>query len=261
MPLPQQIAIPLRHIKRRVLLELNRPTNFGKTDLVHIISKRLRFRNYLEVCTSLSGNKYAEIHRARFRTARRLMYNCPETFDDGLPIDYRIVGFDIADAVNKLKDDADKIDICLVDGWHTYDCASRDLSCAYELLADGGALVVHDCLPPNEVIASPTWVPGHDWCGVSYRSYVDFVLSRSDLDYCTVDIDYGCGIIFKNRSITITDDALLSPEPKLVTDWFAVHSDDQIAFRFFMQNNRQLLRLIPAKAFVRGLDRSLIKPL
>jgi hypothetical protein len=114
MPLPQQIAIPLRHIKRRVLLELNRPTNFGKTDLVHIISKRLRLINYLEVCTSSTGKEYAKIHRARFRTARRLMYNCPETFDDGLPIEYRIVGFEIADAVNKLKFDANKVDICLV---------------------------------------------------------------------------------------------------------------------------------------------------
>jgi hypothetical protein len=131
---------------------------------------------------------------------------------------------------------------------------------AYELLADGGVLVVHDCLPPTEAIASPTWIPDR-WTGVSYRSYLDFVLSRSDLDYCTVDIDYGCGIIFKNRKITFADDALLSREPKLVTDWFALHNDDQIAFRFFMQNNRQLLRLIPAKAFVRGLDRSLIKPL
>jgi hypothetical protein len=190
------------------------------------------------------------------------MYNCPETFDDGLPIDYRIVGFDIADAINKFKHDVGKVDICLVDGWHTYDCASRDLSCAYELLADGGVLLFHDCLPPNEVIASPTPVtlPG-DWCGVAYRVYVDFVLSRSDLDYCTLDIDYGCGIIFKNRSITIADDALLSREPKLVTDWFAVHGDHQIAFRFVTRNARQLLRLIPAKTFVRRLDRSLIKPL
>src|ERR1022692_2368620 len=134
MALPQQLRMPLRRMKRRALLEMNRPTRFGKADLVYIISKKLELTNYLEVCTTLTGNKYAEIDRSRFRTARRLMYNCPDSFDDGLPIDYKIDGFDIADAVNKLKLDANKVDICLVDGWHIYDCASRDLTCAYELL-------------------------------------------------------------------------------------------------------------------------------
>lgn len=189
------------------------------------------------------------------------MYNCPDNFDDGLPIDFKIAGFDIGTAIAKLKTAADKVDICLVDGWHIYDCAIRDLTCAYDLLADGGVLVVHDCLPPNELIASPMWHPG-EWCGVSYKAYLDFVLDRTDLRYCTVDVDYGCGIIFKNCSLKITEDASSSTRKSgLVAGWFAIRDNDQAAFQFFRRNHTQLLRLISARTFVRKFNRDAAVPL
>ena len=87
-----------------------------------------------------------------------------------------------------------------MDGWHTYDCTIRDLTPAYDLLAHSGVLVVHDCLPPTELMASPVWIPG-SWCGVAYKALFDFVLARNDFDYRTVNADYGCGIIVKNRTI------------------------------------------------------------
>jgi hypothetical protein len=238
----------LWRLKRRILLEMNLPTTFGKTDLVHLISKKLKLTNYLEICTSSTGNHYWQIERTRFSSARRLMYNCPTHFDDGFPIDYRIVGFDIANAITELKLVADRIDICLVDGRHTYDCAIRDLTAAYEMLADRGVLVVHDCSPATERIASPAWVRG-EWSGASYRSYLDFVLAREDLDYCTVDVDYGCGIIFKNRTVTTTRPSLPVCEPKMIDEWFRVHNDDQLAFNFFSENRARLLRLVSAKSF------------
>jgi hypothetical protein len=263
--IPDQIRDPLRRMieerptlrrtKRRILLELNQPTEFNKTDLIHLISKRLKLRNYLELCTPTAGGRYGEIDRARFRTARRLMYTCPTDFDDGLPIDHKIADFDIQDAVAELKLSADEVDICLVDAFHTYDYTTRDLTCAYELLADGGVLVVHDCSPPNEAWASPTFAPC-DWSGESYRSYLDFVLTREDLDYCTVDVDFGCGIIFKNRTVDMVEPV----EPKLVAEWFNVHNDHQLALRFFFKNRGKLLRLMSGKSFVRRFSASILRP-
>ena len=251
--------MPLRRAKRRILLELNLPTNFGKTDLVHLISKKLRLLNYLELCTRSTGNYYRDIDRTLFRTARRLMYNCPANFDDGLPVDLRISDFDISPAIKELKAVFDRVDICLVDGWHTYACAMRDLTCAYDLLADGGVLIVHDCLPASEQSASPTWVSGF-WSGVSYRTYLDFVLPRHDLDYCTVDVDHGCGIIFKKRVVNIINDVPTSAmNSKLIADWFSVHNSDKAAYQFFMRNHRQLLRLVSARDFIRGLSRPAIQ--
>jgi hypothetical protein len=264
--IPDQIRKPLgrmrrrleptvRRMERRILLELNRPTEFNKIDLIHLIARRLKLRNYLELCTPTAGRRYGEIDRARFSTARRLMYICPTDFNDGLPIDHKIADFDIEDALTALKLSANKVDICLVDAFHTYDYTTRDLTCAYELLGDGGVLVVHDCSPPNEAWASPTFAP-NDWSGESYRSYLDFVLTRDDLDYCTVDVDYGCGIIFKNRIA-----GMVGPvEQKLVAEWFEVHNDDQLALRFFFKNRAKLLRLMSGKSFVREFSLSLLRP-
>jgi hypothetical protein len=249
------------HVKRRVIMELGRvsrrirvefarhPTRFGKTDLVHFISRRLDLTNYLELCTSTTGLYYGGIFRWRFNTARRLMYNCPDNFNDGLPVDFRIADFDIGPALGKLKTDPNKIDICLVDGFHTYDCATRDLNCAFDLLPEGGVLVVHDCLPPSELVASPTFKLG-GWAGVTYKAYLDFVLARDDLDYCTVDVDWGCGIIVKNRKMNFL--ASSPRDSNSASEWFSVHKDDKVVFEFFLQNSKQLLRLISAKTFVRG---------
>jgi SAM-dependent methyltransferase len=253
--IPDKLRHPLRRMKRKILLELDRPTGFNKTDLIHLISKKLKLRNYLELCTPTAGRRYGEIERARFRTARRLMYITMD-FDDGMPIDYKIADFDIEDAVAELKLSTDKVDICLVDAFHTYDFTTRDLTCAYELLADGGVLVVHDCSPPNEAWASPTFT-SLDWSGESYRSYLDFVLTRDDLDYCTVDVDYGCGLIFKNRTLDMVEPV----EPKLVAEWFGVHNDQQLALRFFFKNRAMLLRLISGKNFVRGFSSSIVHPI
>ena len=263
--LPDQIRKPLGRMRRnledrrsvrRILLELNLPTKFNKTDVIHLISKKLKLRNYLELCTPTAGRRYGEIDRARFRTALRLMYTCPADFDDGLPIDHKIADFDIEDMVNELKLRSDKFDICLVDAFHTYDFTTRDLTCAYDLLADGGVLVVHDCSPPNEAWASPIFAP-FNWSGEFYRSYLDFVLTRDDLDYCTVDVDYGCGIIFKNRIVDMVEPV----EPKLVAEWFDVHNDPQLALKFFFKNRAMLLRIISGKSFVRRFNASIVQPI
>ena len=252
--LPDELRYPLQRATRRLLLELDRPTDFNKTDLIHFISSRLKLRNYLELCTPTAGRRYGEIERARFRAARRLMYSCPEEFDDGLPIDYKISDLNIEDAVSDLKIRDAQVDICLVDGLHTYDYTTRDLTCMYDILADGGVLVVHDCAPLTEAVASPIFAP-NDWSGESYRSYLDFVLTRDDLDYCTVDIDWGCGIIFKNRAADIVGPI----DPRLVAEWFQVHNDSQVALRFFFKNRAKLLRLTSGKNFVRRFNSSILR--
>jgi Methyltransferase domain len=241
------------HLWRRVLVQADRRWVFAKTDIVHFISERRHLTNYLELCTSTTGQYYSDIMRWRFNTSRRLMYNCPENFDDGLSIDFKVASFDIDPSLAELKNIPNKIDICLIDGFHTYECATRDLIFAFELIEDGGVLVVHDCLPPSQLFASPSWTKG-DWAGVSYKAYLDFVLTRDDLDYFTVDADWGCGVIVKNRAWNfMADSPSTIRKSKLACDWFSIHNDDQAVFNFFLKNHEQLLRLIPTKAFVSGL--------
>ena len=80
-------------------------------------------------------------------------------------------------------------------------------------------------------MASPVWRPG-SWCGVAYKALFDFVLARNDFDYRTVNVDYGCGIIVKDRTIHTERLFQFSDNSALIDNWFAIRNDDQNAFRF-----------------------------
>ena len=72
-----------------MLLELNRPTGFNKTDLIHLISSRLKLRNYLELCTPTAGRRYGEIERLEKLLALETKGNITDSvlllFMGGLP--------------------------------------------------------------------------------------------------------------------------------------------------------------------------------
>jgi hypothetical protein len=118
------------------------------------------------------------------------MYNCPAGFDDGFAIEFRSESLDISRCLAEINRKRLRYDIILVDPWHEYDTSSRDLGVAFDLIDEGGILVVHDCLPPNAAVATPGFVPGC-WCGLTYKAYLDFVCGRRDLNYQTIDTDYG----------------------------------------------------------------------
>ena len=127
----------------------------------------------------------------------------------------------------------------------------------------GGALVVHDCDPPNAEIASPEFIEGA-WCGVTYRAFLDFVRGNDEIDYFTVDADYGCGVILKRpprhgprRLRDAIDRALTrATESELTSQWFAAGRDDKAAFDFFRSNRRRLLRLTKPARFLSKYRRS-----
>jgi len=181
------------------------------------------------------------------------MYRCPPTFDDGVCIDFRSEGESLESILPLLKSAGIQPDICLVDGWHMYHCAARDIRMAFELLTDGGMLVVHDCLPLTHEEASPQFVPGA-WSGVTYRAFLDFVLARDDLDYVTVNIDYGCGIIVKNRKFSVQFAGISTTKIKQAVDgWFRVSENDDQAFTYFRTHYASLLKLTSRGRFFRSI--------
>ena len=62
-------------------------------------------------CTFSTGGRYAEIDRSKFLTCSRLMYRCPDGFDDGLPIDYRSSTLDIGECLKKISEEGRRFDI------------------------------------------------------------------------------------------------------------------------------------------------------
>jgi Methyltransferase domain len=231
-------------------------TELNKMMIVNLLGRRRELKNYLEVATPSTGRFFFRIHRDYFDQTARLMYLTPYVFDDGHKIDFRSPDEDISGALEEFRQSGRVVDISLVDGWHTYKTAYRDLEQIFDLVTDGGVLVVHDCLPKSREGASPRFRNGN-WWGLTYKAFLDFVLRNPSLDYFTLDCDHGCGVIIKNRAF----DAVLGqnsepgwlpsrPDKVLMERWFDAKADADLAYSLFEAEHNQLLRLVPADRFM-----------
>jgi hypothetical protein len=218
---------------------------WSKADLINHLAEVHGYRHYLELCTYTSGRRYAEIDRTKL-DCRRLMYRCPDGFDDGMPVDYCSPTFDISECLAKIRHEGRSFDIALVDSWHEYEPSWRDILEGFRLIRADGILVVHDCLPPRPEITVPTYIPG-EWCGVSYQAYVDFISGRHDLAVYTVDTDYGCGVIRKLGAPSPESATPASDE--LLADWRSKRGDPVEAFAFFHAHKQVMLNLITVEEF------------
>jgi hypothetical protein len=225
-----------------------------KVDVIHHLAAARGYRSYLEFCSVTTGHRYADIDRRRFDRCHRLMYNCPEDFSDGLAVDFRSADLDIAACLGAMQRQRLRYDIILVDPFHLYDTSRRDLAAAFDFVADGGTVVVHDCRPPREEIAGPDYRAG-EWCGVTYKAYVDFV-AGGELRYLTVDADYGCGVIFAGRPRWWW--RLAAPllpasrrQRQLIEGWRACGADYGRAYAYLERNDRALLNLVSVETFMR----------
>jgi hypothetical protein len=61
---------------------------YTKADLINHLAVVHGYGRYLELCTRTTGRKYADIDRSNL-ACHRLMYACPDTYSDGLDIDFR----------------------------------------------------------------------------------------------------------------------------------------------------------------------------
>jgi hypothetical protein len=219
-------------------------------DIINRLAARFGYRRYLEFATGTTGHEYRRIDRSRFAECRRLLYNVPEGFDDGMPIDYRAAGLDIASLLNAIG--GARFDVILVDPYHAYAQSRRDLEAALALLSSGGALVVHDCLPPSEALAGPEFQPGF-WCGVTYKAFIDFVAANPELRYVTVDADYGCGVVRKAAPL-LPARSPRSARRRVFARWTGFGDDFAAAWRYFAAHRASLLNLIDVDAFLADRD-------
>jgi hypothetical protein len=239
------------------------PAACTKVDIVDRLAALNGYRSYLELCTPTTGLFYARVRRSSFDVCHRLMYRCPDDFDDGMDVEFRSADRDIAECLEQIRKGRLRYDIILVDPWHEYDTSLRDLTEAFELVREGGTLVVHDCLPPTEASANPDglWDPvAGGWAGVTHRAYVDFVSGRRGLTYYTIDTDWGCGVIRKlggaadptgAPSASQADmGALRGWRDWVVARWSAVGPHHRRAYRFLQRHRYTLLNLVTVDEFL-----------
>ena len=228
-----------------------------KADLINALATIHHYNSYLEICTPTSGHLYGRIDRTRYPTCHRLMYRCVAGIPDELTIDFRIDDLDIAAAVKAIRARPLRYDVVLVDSFHEYETSLRDLRAACALLAPGGTIVVHDCFPREEALANPRYQDGF-WCGVSYKAYLDVVLADPKFVYCTVDTDYGCGIVRRaSRGALLRGWArygrrFFAPDARddLMRKWKTAGADPTASFRLLQAFSAQLLKLVTVDEFL-----------
>ncbi len=101
------------------------------------------------------------------------------------------------------------IDICLIDGLHTFRATLNDLLSSLHHLKADGVVICHDCFPPHSAAAIPAedakqasekgrslkgWTG--EWCGDSWKAIAYLKkISNSDLDVSVLNMDYGLGVV------------------------------------------------------------------
>ncbi len=130
-----------------------------------------------------------------------------------------------------------KFDLFFLDGLHHADQIKKDVINALANLNEGGFIVIHDCLPVHEIHAK---VPRESkiWNGDVYKLCFDIVCDWGNVLFTIVDIDHGCGVIWKqkdNLPVTYPDSNLH------VYDWE------------YYETNRHILPIITARNFAETL--------
>ncbi|MGP8232989.1 MAG: hypothetical protein ACLQL2_10040 [Methylovirgula sp.] len=212
-----------------------------KSDIINLLGAKYGFVSHLEISTPITGFQYALIDRTQYTRCERAVYGIvDENALSDQDITYGTSQRTSCDIVSALSTKP-LFDVVFVDPHHTYENSFEDIVGGFSLLRQGGALVIHDCNPPNSGVAAPDFTPG-DWCGVTYWAYIDFVLGRAGITYYTVDTDYGCGVVFKQ------------PGPDRDTsglqfDWVRMSRNDDSRYDYFDRNRQRLLNLISVDEF------------
>lgn len=133
-------------------------------------------------------------------------------------------------------------DLIFIDGLHEAHQVSRDIRNALKHLNLGGTIVLHDCNPPL-LKHTTTGIDGC-WTGDTFFAVIDYYTFEPNISYCTIDTDWGVGIIQPKQNY-IPDQRIISLPPKeqllreLPEKW-----------EIFDKNRKELLNLISPQEFL-----------
>lgn len=91
-----------------------------------------------------------------------------------------------------------KFDLIFVDGDHLFGQALRDVINALDHLNEGGTLVIHDVLPPNEAYQGQT-KSAAGWCGKVWQVML-WVAAQKGLKNKVINVDNGVGVVTVGRN-------------------------------------------------------------
>jgi hypothetical protein len=226
------------------------PRTWQKFDLINELARIHGYRSLLQISTSRSCYAYGQRDQSSFEVCRRLSYLTPDDWTDGEPVDYRCSDRDISECLRRIRAQGLSFDIVFLDACHEYECSRRDIQDALNLVNDDGIIVLHDCLPDNQANCPPfrgdlaSW-----WLGVTYKAYLDVLIARKDLWYCTVDTDCGCGMIRSNQKTRHYRRAVDLNKAR-IHEWRSVGDNYDAAFQIYKRNRNALMNVVSINKFL-----------
>lgn len=92
------------------------------------------------------------------------------------------------------KTEATHFDVAFIDGDHTFAQSLRDAWNCLRCMNPNGVILLHDCNPAKEELATPEFGSSPDWCGEVWKTILT-LRKKSDLRVSVLDEDYGIGIV------------------------------------------------------------------
>lgn len=123
------------------------------------------------------------------------------------PVDFKVTSDAFFDNLRKGEglDAKTLFDVIFIDGLHLADQVDRDIYNSLEFIKEDGFIVLHDCNPPTEWHARETHKyeisPAmQSWNGTTWKGFMKW-RTNSKVYSCTIDTDWGVGIISKTKEI------------------------------------------------------------
>lgn len=169
------------------------PKNWtSRMDIINYLIKKNNYKKYLEIGVR-NGSCIAAIQIEH---------------KDGVdPVPSKYTNYQItSDDFFKQLDKDFKYDIIFIDGLHYDYQVYADILNALKHLEPNGIIICHDMNPPFEICQRKKVVVG-SWNGDSWKAFVQLRSERDDLEMCTIDTDWGLGVIKfgKQNKITIPE--------------------------------------------------------
>jgi len=164
-------------------------------DIINFLIEKYSFENYLEI-----GVRNPE------ECFNRILCRVKHSVDPGCESENNLAEYKYtSDSFFRLLENGElnlpnlyKWDIIFIDGLHISDQVERDVLNSLNHLSEDGFVILHDCNPPELWLAREDYLingVAEGWNGTVWKVIYKLRATRPDLFVCTVDTDWGIGII------------------------------------------------------------------
>src|ERR1700744_75660 len=151
----------------------------NRTQLINHLIRQRRFKRYLQIGINKMDSHFNQVI-CESKT-------CVESGPDKESIDA---------AKNFFANNQRRFGLVFIDGYHTEKWVMKEIKQAFDVLEEGGIIILHDCMPPDEwhQREPEAYKEGENWNGTVWKAALR-TFNNVPYKCILLDDDWGCGII------------------------------------------------------------------